>query len=135
MLPQKCFRQPRRSRTGHELLVLQSLPAQVVTRQFEHATTLGSISTTVRDVRSSTTDNAHRVELSWTNVATGEIRGSSVELTGDGYGTYFGRIRSGSSFEPLGVEDGYTVAAKATVAAWAVIAAGADASARELTRR
>ena len=97
--------------TQQELSTLQPLSAEEVARQFENATTLGPISTTVQDVRYSPTEDAYQVEFAWMNEKKNKERWSSqVKLTSDGYGRYFGRIRSDAFTQPLGHKDGFTVA-------------------------
>lgn len=88
------------------------LSAEEVARQFEEGTTLGPISTTVKDVRYSPAEDAYKVDLSWTDATTGNSWSTDVILSTDGYGTYFGRIRNRPFIELLGHEDGFTVAVK-----------------------
>ena len=97
------------SRMKQEVAAQQPLPAQEVARQFEKSTTLGPITTSVRDVRYSEDDDAYRVKFSWTDSTTGKTWYSDVRLKHDGFGVYYGQIRNGPFIKPLGRSDSYSV--------------------------
>ena len=93
-----------------KLSTLQPLSAEEVARQFEDAATLGPISTSVKDVRYSPTEDAYKVDFAWNNKKSGDRWRTQVKLTADGYGKYYGRIRNDSFYGPLGYKDGFTIA-------------------------
>ena len=100
------------AQTERELTTLQPLSAEEVAQQFEKCTKLGPISTTVKDVRYSPTDDAYKVSFSWVDAISRKTWHTEVKLTADGYGTYFGIIRSGEFIRPLGHKDGFSVSVK-----------------------
>ena len=85
------------------------LSAQEVARQFEKSTTLGPVSTTVKEVRYSPEEDAYRVRYSWANETTGEVWSTDVELSPTGYGEYYGEIRSDQFLDPLGYDERFVV--------------------------
>ena len=93
-----------------ELASQQPLPPKEVARQFEERTTLGTITTTVKDVRYSAEADAYRVAFSWVDSATGKTWHSDTRLNHDGFGVYYGQIRNGPFIQPLGYTDSFAVA-------------------------
>ena len=94
----------------HEVAAQQPLTPKEVARQFEKSTTLGPISTSVRDVRYSEEADTYRVEFSWVDATTGKTWFTDVRLKHDGFGIYYGKIRNGPFIKPLGYKDSFTVA-------------------------
>lgn len=92
-----------------ELASQQPLAPKDVAHQFEKSTTLGPITTTVKDVRYSAEADAYRVEFSWDDSASGETWYSDVRLDHDGFGTYYGEIRNGPFIQPLGHKEAFVV--------------------------
>ncbi len=97
------------AQTKGELAALQPLSANEVARQFKNRTTLGPVATTVKDVRYSPTDDTYKVKFSWVDPTTKQIWSTDAILTGDGYGAYSGKIRSGPFITALGVKDTFFV--------------------------
>jgi hypothetical protein len=95
-----------------ELASPQPLSPKEVARQFEKSTTLGPITTTVKDVRYSPAADAYRVSFSWVNSASGKTRNSVVRLNHDGFGVYYGEIPDRSFIQPLGNSLPYSVAVR-----------------------
>lgn len=85
------------------------LPAEEVARQFKARTTLGPISTLVRDVRYSPKEDSYKVEYSCTNDANTEKWSSDVILDSTGYGRYSGEIRWDAFTTPLGYDERFVV--------------------------
>jgi len=102
------------SQLKRELDANQPLTATEVARQFQDNTTLGPISVTVKDVRYSPDTDSYKVDFSWTDATTNKTWSSDVELTSDGYGTYYGQIRNGPFIQALGHKESFTVAVKTT---------------------
>lgn len=88
----------------------QPLSPKEVARQFEQSTTLGTITTTVKDVRYSAEAEAYRVTFSWIDSASGKTWHSDVRLDHDGFGVYYGQIRNGPFIQPLGYKEAFPVA-------------------------
>ena len=95
-----------------EVASQQPLDPKEVARQFEKSTTLGTITTTVKDVRYSPEADAYRVNFSWIDSASGKTWFSDVRLSSDGFGIYYGQIRNGPFIQPLGCKESYAVAVK-----------------------
>jgi hypothetical protein len=93
-----------------ELASQQPLTPKEVARQFEKRTTLGTIATTVRDVRYSPEADAYRVDFSWVDSASGKTWHSDIQLNHDGFGVYYGQIRNGPFIQPLGYKESFAVA-------------------------
>ncbi|KAA5546996.1 hypothetical protein FYK55_00835 [Roseiconus nitratireducens] len=106
LLQQKIDHQQR------EMSALRPLPPEEVASQFERSTTLGPITTSVKDVRYSPEKDAYRIEFGWTDATTGKQWFTDVELKSDGYGTYYGQIRNHPFIEPLGREEFYAVSVR-----------------------
>lgn len=98
------------SQLSQEVASQRPLPTIEVARQFEESTTLGPISTTVKDVRYSEKADAYRVKFSWLDSTTGKTWYSDVRLEHDGFGVYYGKIRNGPFIQPLGRTDSFSVA-------------------------
>ena len=92
-----------------ELTSQQPLAPKEVARQFEKRTTLGTITTTVKDVRYSPEADAYRVDFSWVDSASGKTWYSDVRLNHDGFGVYYGKIHNGPFIQPLGYKDSFAV--------------------------
>ena len=93
-----------------ELASQQPLPPKDVARQFEKSTTLGPITTSVKDVRYSPESDAYRVEFSWVDSTSGKTWHSDLRLNHDGFGVYCGKIRNGPFIQPLGYKESFAVA-------------------------
>jgi len=93
-----------------ELASQQPLAPKEVARQFENRTTLGTIATTVKDVRYSPDADAYRVDFSWVDSASGKTWHSDIRLKHDGFGVYYGQIRNGPFIQPLGYKESFAVA-------------------------
>lgn len=76
------------------VLSVQPIPPQEVAKQFESRTSNGSVKTTVSDVRYSPKEDAYQVEFSWIDPATKSNWTTDIRLKSDGFGRYFGSIRS-----------------------------------------
>jgi len=96
-----------------ELNTHRPLPPQEVASQFEKRTTLGPITTSVKDVRYSPDTDSYKVEFTWINSTTGKTWQTDVELESDGYGAYFGQIRNGPFIKPLGYEESFAILVEA----------------------
>ena len=101
--------QRRLAQTEKELETHRPLSLKEVASQFEQGTTLGPISTTVRDVRYSPDENAYRISFSWTNRNTAQTWSTDVMLRSDGFGQYYGEIRNTDFIKPLGHPERYLV--------------------------
>lgn len=86
-----------------QLKAVQPLSPEEVASQFESQTTLGSIKTTVRDVRYSPGENAYKVAFSWVESKTAQEWSTEVILTADGFGAYHGKIQSDQFVKPSGI--------------------------------
>ncbi|WP_442511297.1 hypothetical protein SH528x_002967 [Novipirellula sp. SH528] len=93
-----------------ELTSQQPLSPKEVARQFEKSTTLGPITTTVKDVRYSSEADAYRVNFSWADSASGKTWHSDLRLNHDGFGVYSGQIRNGPFIQPLGYKEAFPIA-------------------------
>lgn len=100
------------ARLEQDLASQRPLAPREVARQFEERTSLGPLTTTVKDVRYSPEADAYRVEFSYANSGSGETWHSDVRLNHDGFGTYFGQIRGQPFIEPLGHKDFFPVSVK-----------------------
>lgn len=100
------------ARLGNDLASQRPLAPREVARQFEQRTTLGTIATTVKDVRYSPEADTYEVEFSWADAASGKTWHSDVRLNHDGFGTYLGQIRGQPFIEPLGHKDFFPVSVK-----------------------
>ncbi|MCA9102750.1 MAG: hypothetical protein KDA63_16440 [Planctomycetales bacterium] len=92
-----------------ELATLRPLPVEDVAAQFEKQTTLGTITTTVKDVRYSEEHDAYRVSFSWTDSTSVQTWFTDVTLESNGYGQYLGVIGNGPFVQSLGNTKGLTV--------------------------
>lgn len=98
------------SQLKQELAPQLDLPPSEVARQFERATKVGPIATTVRDVRYSEASDAYRIDFSWTDSTSGKTWYSDVQLNHDGFGVYIGQIRNSPFLQPLGHKNPFSVA-------------------------
>ena len=98
------------ARLNHEVASQQPLSPDDVARQFEIRTTLGPITTTVKDVRYSPEADAYRVNFSWVDSASGNTWHSDIQLAHDGFGVHYGQIRNGPFIQPLGYTESFPVA-------------------------
>lgn len=94
-----------------ELASYRPLPPEDVARQFEKKTTFGPLATTATDVRYSVDRDSYKVSFSWTG-GTAIRRGSTVELIGDDYGEYYGKIRLSDFLDAQGGGEFFPVVVK-----------------------
>lgn len=99
----------RLTQVTQEMAAVQPLPPNEVAKQFEKSTTLGPITTSVKDVRYSAEFDAYRVAFSWVDATSGETWQSDVRLNHDGFGVYYGQIRNGPFIQPLGHKEAFAV--------------------------
>jgi hypothetical protein len=87
------------------------ISAQAVAQQFEQATSVRKVTTKVDDVRYSRSNDAFQVSFSWNDPASKSRWSSQVVLESDGFGTYFGPIRSSEFLKAIGSNnDSYMIA-------------------------
>ena len=100
----------RLMRIERELNASRPLSAEEVARQFETSTKFSTFSTKVQDVRYSPKEDSFLVSFSWDDPTTKTSWSTEVRLKPDGYGRYFGQIRSGEFLKSVGsTNDVYTV--------------------------
>jgi len=94
-----------------QMAALHPLDPEAVAQQFETQTTLAPMSTKVRDVRYSKTQDAYYIEFAFTDAKTGQTAITGLNLKGDGFGGWYGEIRNDSFVVPLGrnLGDAYSV--------------------------
>lgn len=95
-----------------ELASYRPLSPEDVARQFEKRTTFGPIATTVNDVRYSVDRDSYKVRFSWTSATTIARRSSEVELAGNDYGEYYGKIHFSEFLDAQGGGKFFSVVVK-----------------------
>jgi hypothetical protein len=104
----------RLQKAERALDALQPMSAEEVAQQFEVNTNLVNVETKVNDVRFSPSENAFRVEFSWTDPQTKSMWSTDVKLVSDGFGVYYGKIFSSEFLKAVGASGEYYVVAVKT---------------------
>lgn len=99
----------RLAEAERRLKAIFPLPVDEVALQFENRTTVGPITTRVRDVRYSSDHDSFLVNYEWTDSQTGQTWSSDLVLESDGFGRYSAVIHNDPFIKPLGNTRGFTV--------------------------
>jgi len=94
---------------GRQVLQMP-IPAQEVVRQLENHLNFSGVQINVADVRYSPSEDAYKVDLSWSDPAAKLIWSTDVKLKSDGFGRYFGATHSSEFLKVAGSKnDSYMV--------------------------
>jgi hypothetical protein len=102
------------SQAEQQLNAMLPMSVEDVARKFENSTKFGTTTTKVTDVRYSPTENAYKVQFSWTDAKTGQDWSANVKLTPDGFGVFYGKIYNPEFLRAVGSNNEYYMVAVET---------------------